>query len=219
MSFFFFNDTATTEIYTLSLHDALPISGVVRRRVDPTRAGTLLGEDAGVQIHVGQNGIHAALGEAPVVLHGTRGGEPRVARRDQLLLDEVEHLAARVAWVLPELGRGDDRHAAEEIHQKVVVEGPERPDLRHDRRLVREGRVLHRAEEQVGTRDAGVRIVPYVVEEILGGYAGRRPGHVVQLDPLAVVVPVRSPDRHDHLVRADLVHPVQAAAAALRRRG
>src|SRR5260370_14365662 len=26
--FFFFNDTATTEIYTLSLHDALPICGV-----------------------------------------------------------------------------------------------------------------------------------------------------------------------------------------------
>ena len=32
--FFFFNDTATTEIYTLSLHDALPISkrsGVIFR--------------------------------------------------------------------------------------------------------------------------------------------------------------------------------------------
>src|SRR3712207_8555348 len=31
--FFFFNDTATTEIYTLSLHDALPISphATVRR--------------------------------------------------------------------------------------------------------------------------------------------------------------------------------------------
>src|SRR2546422_6381027 len=30
--FFFFNDTATTEIYTLSLHDALPISmhGIIR---------------------------------------------------------------------------------------------------------------------------------------------------------------------------------------------
>src|SRR2546426_12407617 len=27
--FFFFNDTATTEIYTLSLHDALPIYGHV----------------------------------------------------------------------------------------------------------------------------------------------------------------------------------------------
>src|SRR2546430_15782065 len=29
--FFFFNDTATTEIYTLSLHDALPISQRKRR--------------------------------------------------------------------------------------------------------------------------------------------------------------------------------------------
>src|SRR5258705_9165544 len=33
-SFFFFNDTATTEIYTLSLHDALPISS---RRSDADR--------------------------------------------------------------------------------------------------------------------------------------------------------------------------------------
>src|SRR2546421_9469394 len=29
--FFFFNDTATTEIYTLSLHDALPISSGLMR--------------------------------------------------------------------------------------------------------------------------------------------------------------------------------------------
>src|SRR2546422_3055687 len=34
--FFFFNDTATTEIYTLSLHDALPIS--VRPRRDFQRS-------------------------------------------------------------------------------------------------------------------------------------------------------------------------------------
>src|SRR2546430_16391037 len=40
--FFFFNDTATTEIYTLSLHDALPIygqpssSGLPNCRVSPT---------------------------------------------------------------------------------------------------------------------------------------------------------------------------------------
>src|SRR5256885_16647724 len=36
--FFFFNDTATTEIYTLSLHDALPIfagAGVVGLHPDP----------------------------------------------------------------------------------------------------------------------------------------------------------------------------------------
>src|SRR2546425_10841611 len=30
--FFFFNDTATTEIYTLSLHDALPISVLERAK-------------------------------------------------------------------------------------------------------------------------------------------------------------------------------------------
>src|SRR2546422_6817325 len=42
--FFFFNDTATTEIYTLSLHDALPISrgeqGALRpeARLAPERA-------------------------------------------------------------------------------------------------------------------------------------------------------------------------------------
>src|SRR3712207_8205005 len=41
--FFFFNDTATTEIYTLSLHDALPIlrdvdiTGAVQRRTPDRR--------------------------------------------------------------------------------------------------------------------------------------------------------------------------------------
>src|SRR5256885_5447626 len=33
--FFFFNDTATTEIYTLSLHDALPISWASRCATPP----------------------------------------------------------------------------------------------------------------------------------------------------------------------------------------
>src|SRR2546429_7202608 len=39
--FFFFNDTATTEIYTLSLHDALPIFGS-----DAGIAADDVGEDA-----------------------------------------------------------------------------------------------------------------------------------------------------------------------------
>src|SRR2546427_10679046 len=39
--FFFFNDTATTEIYTLSLHDALPICDHSSRR--PTRRGAAPG--------------------------------------------------------------------------------------------------------------------------------------------------------------------------------
>src|SRR3712207_7935511 len=36
---FFFNDTATTEIYTLSLHDALPISPIGRPRSHRRPAG------------------------------------------------------------------------------------------------------------------------------------------------------------------------------------
>src|SRR5258708_14267457 len=38
-SFFFFNDTATTEIYTLSLHDALPICHAVLRAARSRAAG------------------------------------------------------------------------------------------------------------------------------------------------------------------------------------
>src|SRR2546425_13130330 len=56
--FFFFNDTATTEIYTLSLHDALPISralphdaglGALRRSQQGGSAlrGALPGRDGG----------------------------------------------------------------------------------------------------------------------------------------------------------------------------
>src|SRR2546429_5363930 len=37
--FFFFNDTATTEIYTLSLHDALPISFGLGRSAGGSGAG------------------------------------------------------------------------------------------------------------------------------------------------------------------------------------
>src|SRR2546425_788275 len=38
-SFFFFNDTATTEIYTLSLHDALPIFNYSYLRANPGTSG------------------------------------------------------------------------------------------------------------------------------------------------------------------------------------
>src|SRR5438093_8261958 len=51
-SFFFFNDTAPSGIYTLSLHDALPISGVVVGRVGRIgrfqRLGDLLDHEDGL---------------------------------------------------------------------------------------------------------------------------------------------------------------------------
>ena len=56
---FFFNDTATTEIYTLSLHGALPISGsLVAERLAP-------GQDASRRVLVvlhGASGVSALLG-------------------------------------------------------------------------------------------------------------------------------------------------------------
>src|SRR3712207_7719745 len=64
---FFFNDTATTEIYTLSLHDALPIS--------PCRAGAFRG------------GIRAAAPFGRGLRAGAardRGADPRPARRRDL---------------------------------------------------------------------------------------------------------------------------------------
>src|SRR3712207_7527203 len=47
-SIFFFNDTATTEIYTLSLHDALPISATSSSRParTPSRSATIPGTSA-----------------------------------------------------------------------------------------------------------------------------------------------------------------------------
>src|SRR2546429_8159627 len=64
--FFFFNDTATTEIYTLSLHDALPISGVL----------------GSVELEV----VHAIVGFFPaehVVASWTVARDPRQSRSEE----------------------------------------------------------------------------------------------------------------------------------------
>src|SRR5258707_4075016 len=60
-SFFFFNDTATTEIYTLSLHDALPIS---RSSTNGNASGFENGYRRGVNRGMAQADEHA-LGSAP----------------------------------------------------------------------------------------------------------------------------------------------------------
>src|SRR3989442_11454175 len=61
--FFFFNDTATTEIYTLSLHDALPISFAEhgqdqgRHRRHRLRRGSASGLAAAIREREAQSGI------------------------------------------------------------------------------------------------------------------------------------------------------------------
>src|SRR2546427_8315136 len=62
--FFFFNDTATTEIYTLSLHDALPISAEAEH--------TVLGVEAAAQ-DVGHQDQHlVAIQVAKAVVDADR---------------------------------------------------------------------------------------------------------------------------------------------------
>src|SRR2546426_3109021 len=63
--FFFFNDTATTEIYTLSLHDALPIYGA--------GVGGDAVEHRGVPLATA-----IAVGEGPE--HGAHGGDRKSTR-------------------------------------------------------------------------------------------------------------------------------------------
>src|SRR3712207_6927899 len=66
ISFFFFNDTATTEIYTLSLHDALPICRPEARHPRPVRRARAHGRVAGDEGHHRPR-RQPHLGPAPVV--------------------------------------------------------------------------------------------------------------------------------------------------------
>src|SRR6202011_2850885 len=61
--FFFFNDTATTEIYTLSLHDALPISG---ERVLVTTPGAT--QPADREAHGARSEEHTSELQSPMYL-------------------------------------------------------------------------------------------------------------------------------------------------------
>src|SRR3712207_2819606 len=103
---FFFNDTATTEIYTLSLHDALPISGDVEHD-DPQQP----------QEHEGhhERGVPARAG-----FEGPRARRPRLQgalrrRVDRLLAD----LGLRHRWTPS--GAGPSRPAVTVPQPKLRV--------------------------------------------------------------------------------------------------
>src|SRR3712207_6893130 len=74
--FFYFNDTATTEIYTLSLHDALPICDAAVGRFLLVPAALRGPDRPGPVLRAGERAVLA--GPAP---GGPRPGRPR--RRDR----------------------------------------------------------------------------------------------------------------------------------------
>src|SRR2546430_17117601 len=74
--FFFFNDTATTEIYTLSLHDALPIS--IEYECPPQTAGVRCGEETRQRWRNGHESVRGPtgnpLGQAEQRMHAAGAG-------------------------------------------------------------------------------------------------------------------------------------------------
>src|SRR3712207_8189167 len=73
MFFFFLNDTATTEIYTLSLHDALPISYPHSARQYFSR----LGGEAEIVTLSGSVEVAPSLGLADAIVELTATGSTR----------------------------------------------------------------------------------------------------------------------------------------------
>src|SRR2546430_5285185 len=114
--FFFFNDTATTEIYTLSLHDALPIS-MPERLAQPKRLGDLdgvLGEQLASSL--GPPGLGIEPREAGVrPVGGAHRGEGVPAQR---LLHLTPRGLGRIASA--QVGHGEP-HRASDIRARLAA--------------------------------------------------------------------------------------------------
>src|SRR5215475_2243369 len=125
--FFFFNDTATTEIYTLSLHDSLPICRLhahIERTVEAEREAAL----GGIELHRG----NAEVERDPVDRFDSEACRNLVERREAALrdrepaaklIDQIGGARDRALVAVdrqhPAVGRGEDRAR--------IAAGPEGP--------------------------------------------------------------------------------------------
>src|SRR2546427_6250126 len=104
--FFFFNDTATTEIYTLSLHDALPICH------EPEVAGDLaprVGEDGAPLL--GRAGLDVDEEDtAPAQGEGERDLAPDPPGRSEEHTSELQSQSNLVCRLLLEKKKKKKRH-------------------------------------------------------------------------------------------------------------
>src|SRR5437773_9584172 len=93
---FFFNDTATTEIYTLSLHDALPTSPAPRNR----RSSSAMRKPSSVSRRIARrdrkstrlNSSHITISYAVFCLKKKKQFHPANRDRVNLLLTQPSHL-------------------------------------------------------------------------------------------------------------------------------
>ena len=90
---FFFNDTATTEIYTLSLHDALPISPRA-----PVEEHLAAGDDVLCELDVqGALAIRSAFPEALLIFVTAPSRSEQRARLVSRGQDDLDEMARRIA--------------------------------------------------------------------------------------------------------------------------
>src|SRR2546430_13706541 len=105
--FFFFNDTATTEIYTLSLHDALPIS--VEHRPDHIRVP--IGEHRAV-------GLTQVAGQEPQQ-GPAYGAVARLGRERPRQSDSAQQAGAdETRRIVPHTG-GRRARACSRVHEQI----------------------------------------------------------------------------------------------------
>src|SRR2546427_9511600 len=99
--FFFFNDTATTEIYTLSLHDALPICSRRGRR-QPQH-------------------VEIATRHAGILEHPARAQQPVHARRSEEHTSELQSQSNIVCRLLLEKKKKIDSALSEHKHSALYT--------------------------------------------------------------------------------------------------
>src|SRR3712207_8579848 len=117
LTVFFFNDTATTEIYTLSLHDALPIfpgsqSQTVRDEVDKNFARDARATMAAV-IVPRRDATRGEIAEAIGRVDRAAGAEPNIALSARTRTDALRRAGPGRTLVLPLTVAVDDQEAIE----------------------------------------------------------------------------------------------------------
>src|SRR6266536_5347975 len=124
-SFFFFNDTATTEIYTLSLHDALPIGAErILRSCEP--AGQHVDDDSAPR-RASHHPVAAVAAVDEQSFH-RQGTEDRVAVGRHVVLARLDHPVgpSTVPHPLPigsDAGHGLRTFRLEEREREGVIDG------------------------------------------------------------------------------------------------
>src|SRR6266487_5502110 len=115
--FFFFNDTATTEIYTLSLHDALPIS-TVQREADEVAAFAEELAASAEELHATSETVtHTAqqlagdLGKQRDMAEGARGESGKAADQAEALRVRAELMQTDAGRLVAAAERGRERVA------------------------------------------------------------------------------------------------------------